>query len=434
MQYLGAKTRALDIIVSECEQLYRSNSFVVDLFSGSSIVSQALYQHKMSVIANDVLQFCVDISSCLLNVSKTGSSSSLLRDAIKKMASYTINPIYIEPLSDYVAQECRFIKEKDLLGLKGLYSHFPLVCNDNSLFSKQVETINNNIGKVAFNNFPLITYYYAGTYFGISQSIKLDTIRGFIEEYYIYTKDYWVYSAMLTALYSTLSTIVHSAGKHFAQPIIITDLDKEKITNIRLFENRNYKVDDLYIDFLNSILSKTENSITPSNCISVCHDFESDGFRRILDDKDISVIYADPPYTAQQYSRFYHIPEVVRSYRYPKLQLFKGHFTQGLYPEGKFKSGFCSKTKAKEAFRSLFGLVKDKQCSLILSYSESKKKETGNERMVSRNEILSLSDEFLPNYKVKQIGFDFEYRQLNSSSKVVRNKDDKEFLIIFEKG
>lgn len=82
VQYLGAKTRALDTIVAECGRLYKKNSYVVDLFSGSSLVSQALFINNMSVLANDVMKFCSDMSACLLNISKTNNSVSLLREAI----------------------------------------------------------------------------------------------------------------------------------------------------------------------------------------------------------------------------------------------------------------------------------------------------------------------------------------------------------------
>ena len=61
IQYLGAKTRTLGVIASECKRLYRDNTYVVDLFSGSSIVSQALFYNGMAVISNDALRFCSDI-------------------------------------------------------------------------------------------------------------------------------------------------------------------------------------------------------------------------------------------------------------------------------------------------------------------------------------------------------------------------------------
>lgn len=433
IQYLGAKTRVLDTIVSECRRLYKKDSYVVDLFSGSSLVSQALYLNNMPVIANDVMTFCSDISACLLNVAKTIDSVSLLKDAIKGISTYKIDSIFIEPFKEYIDNEERLIRAKDLQGLKELYSQLPIISNETVEPSEQVKYIRENIGKEAFKSAPLITNYYSGSYFGISQSIRLDAIRCYIEQCFIKNRDPWVYTALLTALYSTLSTIVHSAGKHFAQPIGITDFDKNKITNVRLFENRSYDVDQLFISFLKEIMAKTEKQKALLPCISICYNVQEKCFESLLDDKNISVIYADPPYTAQQYSRFYHIPEVVRSYKYPQLQQHRGHITQGLYPDGKFKSDFCSKTRAKDAFRTVFKFVEKTQCSFILSYSESKKEVTGNERMVTRNDILTIAKELIPNYKVKQLRFNFDYRQLNTSAKVVREKEDKEFLIIFEK-
>ena len=74
IQYLGAKSRTLNEIVAECNRLCVSESYVVDLFSGSSIVSQALYKNKNKVIANDVMGFCCDMSSAMLNFKKTNDA------------------------------------------------------------------------------------------------------------------------------------------------------------------------------------------------------------------------------------------------------------------------------------------------------------------------------------------------------------------------
>lgn len=433
IQYLGAKTRALDTILSECVRLYRQDTYVLDLFSGSSIVSQALYHSGMLVIANDVMRFCSDISACLLNVSRLNDSTKLLREAVVKLGSFELPSHYSEPFKDYSEQERLLLAKEDLSGLRDLYTRLPIVTNEKIPPAIQAQIIRDNIGKEAFNSIPLIANYYAGSYFGINQSIRLDTIRTFIEAYFKETRDYWCYTAMLTALYGTLSTIVHSAGKHFAQPIFITDLDKEKITNKRLFENRSYDVDKLFVEFIESIITKTSIHQIPSSCLSLCSNIQNVSFLSLFEDKSVSVMYADPPYTAQQYSRFYHIPEVIRFYKYPQLQYQRGHITQGLYPEDKFKSDFSSKSKSKKAFEDLFCLVKKKQSNLILSYSESKKKKTGNERMVTKDDLISIAKNIIPNYKVNEVPFDFEYRQLNSASNVVQDKEDKEFLIIFEK-
>lgn len=432
LQYLGSKTRALDMIIRECKNLYVPDSYVLDLFSGSSIVSQAIFSKKMNVISNDAMQFCSDLTHCLLNISKTARSLEYAEKGINELQNYSLDQKYVNPFKEIIAKETLLLNNNDLEGLKELYNEIPQIgkeCGN----TEQINYIKEHINHSAYNKVPLVTNYYAGTYFGIGQSLRIDTIRSFIESYYLKNKDKWVYSLFLTALYNSLSLIVHSAGKHFAQPIIINDLDKTKITNQRLFENRSYDVDILFVENINNILSYSNKLEFESKNISLCADILSESFENTLKETNISIVYADPPYTAQQYSRFYHIPEVLHFYKYPQLQIFKGHVTQGIYPENKFKSDFCSKRKAKEAFGNMFNLVSRLGSNLILSYSESKSKETGNERMVTMTDIDQLAQYYLPNYNIKKNHFDFEYKQLNKSDKVVKDKEDIEFLIIFEK-
>ena len=234
-------------------------------------------------------------------------------------------------------------------------------------------------------------------------------------------------------MYNTCSIIVHSAGKHFAQPIGIDDDNETKITNVRLFENRSYDVIEVFKSCVISILQSTASFVSEGRSFALNEDICTSEFKNAIAPKKVSVIYADPPYTAQQYSRFYHIPEVLHSYVYPKLQIFRGKHTQGIYPDDKYKSPFCSKTKAKRAFESIFALTSEHQSHLIVSYSESKKSKTGNERMVTMDYLYQLAEKYLPNYSTNLLTFDFDYRQLNNKEKIVEEKDDKEILLIFKK-
>lgn len=238
---------------------------------------------------------------------------------------------------------------------------------------------------------------------------------------------------LLTALYNTCSLIVNSAGKHFAQPIQIKNFDLKKITSHRFLENRFFRVMDLFVDCVQKILYVSNDLGKINDNIVLNEDICNRRFYDEIGRHNVSVFYADPPYTAQQYSRFYHIPEVLHSYRYPKLQMFRGDVTQGIYPNNKYKSPFCSKVGARQAFSKIFELVRDNNASLVLSYSESKTEETGNERMVTMEDILYLASCYLPNHNIKQVEFSFDYKQLNSKAKVISNKEDKEFLMVFEK-
>src|SRR6202012_4271088 len=104
----------------------------------------------------------------------------------------------------------------------------------------------------------------------------------------------------------------------------------------------------------------------------------------------IDAIYAVPPYTAQQYSRFYHVPEVICSYELPVLQRVRGQLTRGLYPDNRFKSRFCSRRLVSGAFQELFFLATHHNATLLLSYSASRSGKTGNKRSIELSELRDL--------------------------------------------
>jgi adenine-specific DNA-methyltransferase len=75
-----------------------------------------------------------------------------------------------------------------------------------------------------------------------------------------------------------------------------------------------------------------------------------------------AVIYADPPYTDDQYSRYYHLLDTLFLYDYPKVS------GAGLYRSGRFQTAFCLKSKACDAFTSLVQSAARTGADLVLSY------------------------------------------------------------------
>lgn len=74
------------------------------------------------------------------------------------------------------------------------------------------------------------------------------------------------------------------------------------------------------------------------------------------------VVYADPPYTDDQYSRFYHLLETVILYDYPEIS---GH---GLYRAGRVSSEFSLASRVSDAFKSLIAITSDLGAGLVVSY------------------------------------------------------------------
>ncbi len=429
IQYLGAKNRSLSAIVRECSALWVPGSYILDLFSGSSVVSQALYNKGFSVISNDAMCFCQDMATCMMNI---GRKKDFPLESVKQqILSYDLIPEYIQPFIPYIAEEKHFLMTRDLEGLKRLYQQIPQVGN-NEKCSEQIEFISKHYGENAYGSCPLIANYYAGSYFGIRQALDLDSIRSCIES--LYSQTTWEKALMLTALYNTLSVVVNSAGKHFAQPLSIHE-GEEKLINERILGNRLFSVKEVFIACLEGILFHVNSVYLKNNIhnnISLCEKVGDQQLLKAIEANNVSVVYADPPYTAQQYSRFYHIPEVLHSYCYPKLQYVNGKTTMGRYPELKYQSDFCSKRKARTAFASVFEIARRTKSSLVISYSESKGS-TGNERMISREELKEIALDYLPEYNCSEIQFDFKYRQLNKRTQVVKESNDLEFLLVFAK-
>jgi adenine-specific DNA-methyltransferase len=74
------------------------------------------------------------------------------------------------------------------------------------------------------------------------------------------------------------------------------------------------------------------------------------------------LVYADPPYTKDQYSRYYHLYETLYRYDYPVS------VGAGRYRDDRFVSDFSLRSKVVTAFVELAELVSSRDVPLILSY------------------------------------------------------------------
>lgn len=71
IQYLGAKHRPLPIILSKTLEAALPNTFILDLFSGSSVVSQVFNLNGLNVVSNDAMKFSAVFARTLLNIGRS---------------------------------------------------------------------------------------------------------------------------------------------------------------------------------------------------------------------------------------------------------------------------------------------------------------------------------------------------------------------------
>ena len=141
------------------------------------------------------------------------------------------------------------------------------------------------------------------------------------------------------------------------------------------------------------------------------------------------LFYLDPPYTAQQYSRFYHILETIATNTLPRLPAGSAP-TMGLYPDNRYKSAFSSRRHAATALALVLGHLASLKATAIISYSASARGSDGNARMISLEELMAVCRQEFGSRRVEMIEFAHRYRQFNSGENANKGRDDKEVLVL----
>ncbi|WP_196489986.1 DNA adenine methylase [Erythrobacter donghaensis] len=420
IQYLGNKLRALPEILDATEALIGSHGRVADLFTGTTVVAQAFARRGYQVSAVDTQRYAVIFAKAMLGIGKGPRESCSF--ATLAAAGLTASNINLgDEWTPYLVSEDEAIRRGDALALEEIYSSLPLIWRTpNHALRARVEA---GERRSALEESMLLTNIYAGSYFGVRQALALDELRhnvqlarsaGRITD--------WQYSASLTAIMSAASAAAHTAGKHFAQPLNAGSSRNERFLAARLLQDRRINIERGFAEACEAINNH-------ANRIDCDHEaWRGPAEIYAIDGKRADLYYLDPPYTAQQYSRFYHVLETICTYDYPKL-FENGHLTTGLYPTERYKSSFSSKRKAPLAFQAIINAANTSGAALVISYSQSSASSRGNARMISLEQLLDICFGEYGRSNVECIQLSHRYRQFNSASASNAKRDDPEILI-----
>lgn len=403
INYQGSKTNLLNFITEGISDYVKEGDCILDIFSGSGAVSNAL-KNKYKVYANDSELYATLIGKAILVPTEIPNEvvskvSDLYNENYKKLFSIQ---------KEYIIAENEYLEKEDLKGILQVYKVFPTVWNSDSkdLSPKILRKKN------AFN---LFTYYYSTTYFGISQSVEIDSLIYAIK---MLPENY--HSILYSCLFFAMKETVFSKDGHMAQP-----LDAEKYPT-RLYNKRKRKVKNYFLKKLKEITIGTDNIYSNDN-----KSFNEE-FSILLENREImksvSLIYADPPYTDMQYSRYYHLLNVACKYDYPELTVTKNGYTKGLYTEGRYQSKLSQKSSAKEQIERLMKYCFKQNIKLALSYAypQDTKQQAVNRYTVSIEELVNMSKNIFGGeyVQVKQIYYNHSNNRNSSAKKVI------EYLII----
>ena len=265
--------------------------------------------------------------------------------------------------------------------------------------------------------------YFGGAYFSYEQAVELDCLAALAAD--AFSPD--LADLFTAALLSTASDSVNTVGKQFAQPIrprakhggikrhLLSKIDRDRRRNVQA-------------TFLEWLGRYAGHEVPGSGHVAVRADYR-EALKRFSG--QYSVVYADPPYTRDHYSRFYHVLETMARRDNPSIARNPGaaesELSRGLYRDDRHQSPFCIKSQAAGAFRELFELASGGGANMVVSYSPF---ESGaHPRLMQIDALLGLAREFYPNVELESVD-GVTHSKLNHSSLNFDIPDEAEVLLI----
>ena len=408
IHYLGSKLRVVTEVVAAIDEVDPSKGAVLDLFAGSGTVSRALAGGR-KVFSNDIQEYSRVVSSALL---------------APNMPDARILEAFQERLDDHfdfqreVADAITPLVEHEAAAIQAALRGEPeLICDlldHGSLLALELNVSPPTASAVvqpleeSFRRLKRLGLagsaqatalrYFGGAYFSYSQAAELDVLSRVIDSFGPERRD-----TLLAALLSTASDVVNTVGKQFAQPIRPRSKDGSpkrhliaKITRDRAIGPRS-----VYLRWLERYAALSSSGL---GHLAIRADYVS-ALEQLKG--DIAVVYADPPYTRDHNSRFYHVLETLALRDNPRIAVnagaIQGALSRGLYRESRHQSPFCIKSQVQAAFSAMFAGATTAGASLVLSYSPFDRDSSARPRLMGINDIVQLAAQFYREVEVRAV-------------------------------
>lgn len=425
LNYLGSKLRLLDFIEENVRKVTPDDAGVCDLFAGSGCVSYKL-SRLFPVVACDIQHYSKVICDALLQ------PGTLTKETVKTFMSEIkdCKSLLRDSFTPLIELEEEAIRNENLELLTDIVEHGSLEVYNLEKTESKIAPVQSQVYEKLrkaglMGRESLISRYYGGVYFSYSQAVQIDVFMDAIRNHPNTTDK----NVLLAALLSTTSDIACTVGKHFAQPIKARD-SKGKIKKLvynKAIKDKTVDVTALFEEWLDKYVSlpkgKYNNTILQGDYMECL---------KMLPD-NVRTVYADPPYTRDHYSRFYHVLETIALDDVPEISTVKihgsTHVSNGIYRKDRHQSPFCIKSKAPKAFDEMFKAISASGRNLLLSYSPYDETKESHPRVVTISQLMSWAGNYFNNVEVVSAGH-FTHNKLNSTEHFLESSDEAEILIV----
>lgn len=428
--YLGCKAGCTEAIQQAIGEVDPRNGRVLDLFAGTGVVASSLANSR-SVTTVDIQEYSRVLCSAVLRPSelspdRIASICQRIRE-VQEQSAWCF-----EPLLAFEKEAATAAVKGDLQGLIELLESPPLIAFLNegqrlpsTGLGRAIEEAVSRLkakGLTESRDFT-VARNFGGVYFSFEQAIFLDATLTVAQE----AKEEFQDTLKATAL-STASTLVNTVGKQFAQPIQPRTRSGAVKPGLASTVNKDRLLDSIgaYRGWLERY---SELPPTGGNHQAVRMDY-MDALQ--IHAPKCSVVYADPPYTRDHYSRFYHVLETMclRDNPVTSRVVKEGASTlsRGVYREGRHQSPFCIRSAAPRAFEALFHKARQLDLPLVLSYSPHEEGDGTHPRVVSMGQIVQAAERHYRRVETSAVE-GVTHNQLNRNGLKLKKRDQAEVIV-----
>ncbi len=400
MQYLGSKARISAWLLDQIQDKFSHTKTFIDLFAGTGSVSLAANEKGYQLHVNDIQPYSYVIQRSLFREPRDGLLKIVEDVELLKSDRYLLGSGRIEERKLLEEERAHF---KDASTFDWNWESYREFCETTRL----VQGLPGEVEELrAANEWNLFIRYYANTYFGVEQCLQLDALREYAEGLPSESTKFHLLAATIAAMTFAVSSTTHLA--QYLKPSThrkSVDLIRRKRVNL--------------VDEVKKRLINLSNYPLPDQPATV---YQKD-FRKLLATVPMdshSVLYVDPPYFKEHYSRYYHVLDTFYLYDYPELT-FNDRIqstTIGRYRQERIVSDFGLKSLVEAAFTDIFLSLQRSGAKAAISYAETS--------LVKKEQLLNLATNSGLKASVKEI------RLMHSGQGQPRNKVVKEYLFLLE--
>ncbi|MFT3761995.1 MAG: DNA adenine methylase [Pseudoxanthomonas sp.] len=429
LYYLGCKASFIEPILNALNDVDSSGGRACDLFSGSGAVASALSGSR-DVTAVDIQEYSRVICSAQLSptrLSKQHVIASTARLTESELAGRLLWALH--PLIEHEKAAIDEALDDSPEAIVELLESYPLTVKNlekgTSALSAARAMAMGRLKKEQLLGVKetTVTTYFGGIYFSFAQAAVLDVALTQAAEAPDNIKD-----TLLSASLSAASVLVNTVGKQFAQPLRPRNksgLIKAGIGTV-IHKDRSMDPVRVYSEWLSAYanlpVSKGSHEAFKMDYLDA---IKTQGGR-------FSVVYADPPYTRDHYSRFYHVLETMCLRDTPAISTVtkngKLSLSRGIYREDRHQSPFCIRSEAPKALAELFEATSQWKLPVVLSYSPHESGDGTHPRVMSGGDIVTIAKRFYRNVVVELLDGS-THNKLNKAALELNQRKHAEMIV-----